>query len=273
MATVLITGANRGLGLEFCRQYAAEGWQVLACCRNPDTACQLTGMSQARVFPLDVTNFEQIDQLAAELHDTAIDVLINNAGVYGGPHNGFGQLDYAAWTQTLTVNCQAPVKMAEAFLPHLKRGDKKLLVSISSQMGSIVDNDSGKRRSPAGRLHPPGQPAAPRPGRRRGRPPPQPTSRPRQSAASSCARAPLLRSPRSSGRHGRRRVGQKARPAANMPTLTSGVRSLRRPANSQPWYRRCSQAHRRRPPLVARRTRRLCGAHPGVARVRRCGAP
>jgi NAD(P)-dependent dehydrogenase (short-subunit alcohol dehydrogenase family) len=100
-------------------------------------------MPQVSVFPLDVSDFTQIDNLAAELQDTAIDVLINNAGIYGGPHHGFGQLDYTAWTKTLTINTQAPVKMAEAFLPHLKRGDKKLLVSISSQMGSITDNSSG----------------------------------------------------------------------------------------------------------------------------------
>ncbi|MGR8999782.1 MAG: SDR family oxidoreductase [Gammaproteobacteria bacterium] len=143
MATVLITGANRGLGLEFCKQYAAEGWQVLACCRNAETAGKLSGMHQVRIVPLDVSDFTQIDNLAAELQDTAIDVLINNAGIYGGPHHGFGQLDYSAWTKTLTVNTQAPVKMAEAFLPHIKRGDKKLLVSISSQMGSITDNSSG----------------------------------------------------------------------------------------------------------------------------------
>ena len=144
MATVLITGAGRGLGLEFCKQYAAEGWQVLACCRNPETAGKLADIPQVRVFPLDVSDFAQIDNLAAQLQDTAIDVLINNAGIYGdNPRLGFGQLDYAAWMQTLTVNTQAPVKMAEAFLPHLKRGDKKLLVSISSQMGSIADNGSG----------------------------------------------------------------------------------------------------------------------------------
>ena len=120
MATVLITGASRGLGLEFCRQYAAEGWQVLACCRNPDTAGKLTDIPQVHVFPLDVSDFAQIDNLAAQLQDTAIDVLINNAGVYGGSHHSFGQLDYTAWTHTLTVNAQAPVKMAEAFLPHLR---------------------------------------------------------------------------------------------------------------------------------------------------------
>jgi NAD(P)-dependent dehydrogenase (short-subunit alcohol dehydrogenase family) len=144
MATVLITGASRGLGLEFCRQYAAEGWQVLACCRNPETAGKLADIPHVRVFPLDVSDFAQIDNLAAQLQDTAIDVLINNAGIYGdSPRCGFGQLDYAAWTQTLKVNTQAPVKIAEAFLPHLKRGDKKMLVSISSQMGSIADNGSG----------------------------------------------------------------------------------------------------------------------------------
>jgi len=144
MATVLITGASRGLGLEFCKQYAAEGWQVLACCRNPETTVKLADIPRVRVFSLDVSDFAQIDKLATQLQDTAIDVLINNAGIYGdSSQRSFGQLDYAAWMHTFTVNTQALVKMAEAFLPQLKRGNKKLLVSISSQMGSIADNTSG----------------------------------------------------------------------------------------------------------------------------------
>lgn len=144
MATVLVTGANRGLGLEFCRQYAAEGWDVLACCRHPEKAGQLTVLANVRVLELDVGDFADIDRLAKELKDTAIDVLINNAGVYGDSSgHGFGQLDYAAWTRTLQINTQAPVKMAEAFLPHLQRGKHKRLVSVSSQMGSIADNGSG----------------------------------------------------------------------------------------------------------------------------------
>jgi len=148
MATVLITGANRGLGLEFCRQYAEDGWSVIACCRKPEQAfasIKLAGQYPViQVEALDVADFGQIDTVSRKLSDKSIDVLINNAGVYGDTQqNRFGRLDYQAWMDTLQVNTQAPVKMAEAFLSHIKAGEKKLIVNISSLMGSIADNDSG----------------------------------------------------------------------------------------------------------------------------------
>lgn len=148
MATVLITGANRGLGLEFCRQYAAEGWSVIACCRNPDDAFDLNNLAghhpDIQLETLDVSAFEQIDALSRKLAGLSIDVLINNAGIYGdNKSNDFGYLDYQAWTKSLLINTLAPVKMAETFLPQITKSDKKLIVNISSLMGSIVDNDSG----------------------------------------------------------------------------------------------------------------------------------
>jgi NAD(P)-dependent dehydrogenase (short-subunit alcohol dehydrogenase family) len=148
MATVLITGANRGLGLEFCRQYAEQGWQVIACARNPDDAFDLNKLASrhpnVQLEQLDVSEFEQIDTLSRKLAGLSIDVLINNAGIYtDNGSNGFGRLDYHAWTKSLLVNTEAPVKMAEAFLPQIKNSDKKLIVAISSLMGSIADNDSG----------------------------------------------------------------------------------------------------------------------------------
>ncbi len=148
VATILITGANRGLGLEFCRQYAADGWDVIACCRNPEQAFELAKLAAQypalQVEALDVADFDLIDKLSEKLSDWGIDVLINNAGVYGDlQSDGLGQLDYQAWTQSFVVNTQAPVKMAVAFLPQIKNSDKKLIVNISSLMGSITDNTGG----------------------------------------------------------------------------------------------------------------------------------
>jgi NAD(P)-dependent dehydrogenase (short-subunit alcohol dehydrogenase family) len=148
MPQILVTGANRGLGLEFCRQYAVTGWQVLACCRQPEHARELMGLadqfSMLSIIKLDVSDFDEIDYLAAQLMDEKIDILINNAGVYGDSRDhAFGKLNYQDWTQALAINVQAPVKMAEAFFKQINRSDKKLLVSLSSQMGSIADNSSG----------------------------------------------------------------------------------------------------------------------------------
>jgi NAD(P)-dependent dehydrogenase (short-subunit alcohol dehydrogenase family) len=148
MQSVLITGANRGLGLEFCRQYAAEGYEVIAACRNPEQAEPLAALAKQyphlQIETLDVADFSQIDALAAKLSERKIDILLNNAGVYGDkPGEGFGQLDYQTWANVLAVNVMAPLKLAEAFLPQVQRSDKRLIVALSSLMGSMTDNTSG----------------------------------------------------------------------------------------------------------------------------------
>lgn len=148
MPTVLITGANRGLGLEFCRQYSSDGWSVLACCRSPETATVLIDLQKScgTVQPhrLDLGDFTTIDALARALEGTAIDVLINNAGVYGDTaRTAFGCIDYARWQEVLRVNTLAPVKMTESFVDHLQAGERRLTVAITSLMGSMGDNSSG----------------------------------------------------------------------------------------------------------------------------------
>ncbi|NOT14076.1 MAG: SDR family oxidoreductase [Methylotenera sp.] len=143
--TILITGANRGLGLEFTKQYATDGWQVLACCRHPQSALALQALaekqSHIRVLALDVGDFKQIDALSLSLQHEHIDVLINNAGVY--PASSFGDTDEAAWAQAFKINSMAPLKMAEAFIAQLMRGKHKVIATLSSKMGSIDDNGSG----------------------------------------------------------------------------------------------------------------------------------
>lgn len=149
MKTLLITGANRGIGLEFCKQYAAAGWRVLACCREPGKADALNKLAARypdliQLHALTVTDHAQIEQLARTLADETIDLLINNAGVYPAADKlGFGHTDYVEWMDAFNINAMAPLKMAEAFVNQIARSELKLIVTLTSQMGSIDDNGSG----------------------------------------------------------------------------------------------------------------------------------
>jgi NAD(P)-dependent dehydrogenase (short-subunit alcohol dehydrogenase family) len=148
MQNVLMTGANRGIGLEFARQFAAAGWRVFACCRNPAAASALTELKSrtkgaVSVHAVEVTDQASIAHLAAELKDQPLDVLINNAGVDGRKASTIGETDTKVWLQTLAVNTIAPMHMAEAFLPNLMRGERKIIATLSSRMGSITELNGG----------------------------------------------------------------------------------------------------------------------------------
>lgn len=145
MSTVLITGTNRGIGLTLAKQYAEAGWRVLACCRAPESASALNALAtqhtNIEVFTLDVANFSQIDALAQQLKNVAIDVLINNAGIY--PSGDLSDKDVETWLDGFKVNSIAPLKMAKAFTPHVAKSQLKKVATLSSKMGSIDDNTSG----------------------------------------------------------------------------------------------------------------------------------
>jgi NAD(P)-dependent dehydrogenase (short-subunit alcohol dehydrogenase family) len=141
--TVLITGANRGLGLEFARQYAADGWDVLACCRDPERAGELKALGgKVAVHRLDVEEADQLAALKSALGGRAIDVLLSNAGYYAKGER-LGQLDYPAWERSFRINTLGPVRLAEALVDQVARSEKKLIANVTSLMGSIGDNESG----------------------------------------------------------------------------------------------------------------------------------
>lgn len=143
MPTVLITGANRGIGLELTKRYAAEGWQVIACCRKPKEAKALIAVKgDVELRTLDVSKPNSIAKLKALLGNRPIDVLINNAGIYG-QRGGFGKTDPKDFMATIQVNTLAPLLVAEAFLGNLVKGEMKKIASITSKMGSIGDGPGG----------------------------------------------------------------------------------------------------------------------------------
>jgi len=148
MPSVLITSASRGIGLEFVRQYAADGWHVVAACRDPAAANKLQSIAKASegridVLAMDVTDGKAVRSAATRLADTAVDALINSAGIMGKPKQSVRDMDYASWSEVLDVNTMGPLRVTEAFVEHVGRSERKTIVTITSGMGSLADNSSG----------------------------------------------------------------------------------------------------------------------------------
>lgn len=140
MPHTLITGANRGIGLELVHQYISKKWKVTAVCR--EVTAELNKLNPFQIIDdIDVTNSESIDRLISYLKGEKIDLLINNAGILND--DVLGEIDYDSLRVQMETNAFAPLKIVEALLPNLGNGSK--VANITSRMGSIGDNDSGGR--------------------------------------------------------------------------------------------------------------------------------
>lgn len=142
MSAVLITGANRGIGLELARAYAADGWQVIGTCRTPQSAADLKDLQGVEVMPLDVTDSASVAALAAGLSGRPIDVLLNNAGV-NFRAGSLSEIDYGDWAATMDANVFGPMRVCDALKENVLASDRKQMAFISSKMGSIAESTGG----------------------------------------------------------------------------------------------------------------------------------
>ncbi|MEO7385678.1 MAG: SDR family oxidoreductase [Gammaproteobacteria bacterium] len=139
--TVLVTGANRGIGLEFVRQYQALGWRVIAATRDPKAADELVAFAASHpnvvVETLDLLDHPGIDSLAQKYAGQPIDVLINNAGLMRGPDKGqmVGSIDYAEFDRFYRTNAMGPLKVSESFYPNVKAGNLKVMAALTTGKG------------------------------------------------------------------------------------------------------------------------------------------
>lgn len=147
MTTVLITGSNRGIGYELTKQYLNDGCRVIALCRDPIDAAELNQLKgDLQIEKCAVTDFDDVDRVATKLADEKIDILINNAGMFGPkPHKdgdlrqNFGHMDYDLWEQINRINAQTPMKIAESFIDNVRASDQKKIINITAILASITN--------------------------------------------------------------------------------------------------------------------------------------
>ena len=147
MKSILITGTNRGIGLEMVKQYSQDNWRVYAVCRDPESAPELNALANENdlvsLHQCDVEDENQINALSKELADIKINILLNNAGVYAMGSNQFGSIDKSIWLKAFSINTIAPLLMTQAFIEQLSGSEQPIVANVSSKVGSIDDNGSG----------------------------------------------------------------------------------------------------------------------------------
>lgn len=149
MTRLLITGANRGIGLELVRERLRRGDRVIACARDPDAAGALRGLQaehpqRLKVERLNVADAVSLFDLCGALGDTPVDVLVNNAGIIGPQRQSTLDMDYDGWAETFAVNTMGPLRVTQAVLPNLRRSENARVLIVSSQMGSMASSHSDR---------------------------------------------------------------------------------------------------------------------------------
>jgi NAD(P)-dependent dehydrogenase (short-subunit alcohol dehydrogenase family) len=143
MTTILITGANRGIGLGLAQQAAQRGYTVIGTARNPDSAKELRATG-ARVEQLDTGSLESVEALAKTLGDTPVDILVNNAGIFPHECDDINDLDLEAFERVMRTNTVGPLLLTRALIPNVEKSERKVVVQITSNLGSITDASKGE---------------------------------------------------------------------------------------------------------------------------------